>query len=323
MHPMRTGLDEMSKAKLTHWPWIAEAGTTIGITIIFYIYRLLGRTAFRVLLAPVALYFFLVRTQARASSLEYISQLATFSPKLFPYIPRAITSYCQFFHFGEAILDKAISWSGRVPLSQAEVVDIDSYNLIFNDVRGRLIIGSHFGNLEFCRGFVTQHRKIVINALIYDTHSKIFSGMIKRINPDSRINLYQVDKLNFRDMLSLKKKVANGEWVVITGDRVPVLNPERHTVSASFLGRPAAFPIGPYILATLLGCPVSLLFAYRKGDRIKVNFETFAERIVLSRENRTRDLTYYAQCFASRLEEHCQIAPLQWFNFHPFWQSLK
>ena len=147
--------------------------------------------------------------------------------------------------------------------------------------------------------------------------------MIKRINPDSRINLYQVDKLNFRDMLSLKKKVANGEWVVITGDRVPVLNPERHTVSASFLGRPAAFPIGPYILATLLGCPVSLLFAYRKGDRIKVNFETFAERIVLSRENRTRDLTYYAQCFASRLEEHCQIAPLQWFNFHPFWQSLK
>ena len=109
---MRTGLDEMSKAKLTHWPWIAEAGTTIGITIIFYIYRLLGRTAFRVLLAPVALYFFLVRTQARASSLEYISQLATFSPKLFPYIPRAITSYCQFFHFGEVILDKAISWSG-------------------------------------------------------------------------------------------------------------------------------------------------------------------------------------------------------------------
>ena len=308
-----------SNSPISRWARIPEAGTYIGIQILLLVFRFLGRPIFSFLLYFVMGYFFVVRTEARQSSIEYLRNLHYYAPGIFLSPPGLRTSFQHFLQFGEAILDKAIAWAGNVSVESMDVIDKLTYRKIFDDPRGRLIIGSHFGNLEFCRGFASRYRDVKINALVHDLHAAKFTRAISRLNKNSQINIIQVTQLDVPTLLLLKSKVDNGEWVVITGDRIPVIDSMRGTVEVEFLGRLAPFPVGPYILATVLQCPVNLLFAYRDGKLIKIKFETFADRIELDREKRSTQLRQWVQEFANRLEKNCCIAPLQWFNFYPFW----
>jgi predicted LPLAT superfamily acyltransferase len=87
-----------------------------------------------------------------------------------------------------------------------------------------------------------------------------------------------------------------------------------------FLGEPAPFAHGPFILASLLECPVYLFFCLREGNGYRIYCEPFAERIVLPRGERVPRLREYLQQYARRLEAYCMKAPYQWFNFYDFWR---
>ena len=311
----------MTTSQTGHWARMSEAGNYAGIVSVYWIYRLFGRAVFRVVLYPVMLYFFIVRSDARRASRDYLQRLHQASPGVFTVKPGLMTSFRHFQQFGETILDKAIAWSGQIPDGDIDLINEPVYRTIAGDNRGRLLIGSHLGNLELCRAFASQHRDFKINALVYDSHAINFNRVISRLNPKSRVDLIQVTELDIPTMLSLKEKVENGEWVVIAGDRIPVISGARRTVDVDFLGAPAPFPIGPYVLASTLQCPVSLLFAYREGKRLKAKFEPFAERIVLDRKQRAVQLQQWTQQFAHRLADNCRAAPLQWFNFYPFWNT--
>jgi len=100
--------------------------------------------------------------------------------------------------------------------------------------------------------------------------------------------------------------------------RIPV-SPHPRVAWAGFLGRPAPFPVGPFILASLLQCPAFLLFSRRTANGADLTFEPFRDSIVLPRKNRARLLDELAADYAARLEHHCLQAPLQWFNFYDFW----
>ena len=116
----------------------------------------------------------------------------------------------------------------------------------------------------------------------------------------------------------MAERVARGEFVVIAGDRVPVSHNPRVAV-ADFLGAPAAFPVGPYVLAGVLQCPVFLLFSMRRGRRSDLYFEHFRDAVRIPRKERDAALAQMAGDYAKRLEHHTAQAPLQWFNFYDFW----
>ncbi|HRE16014.1 MAG TPA: hypothetical protein PLW86_02970, partial [Rhodocyclaceae bacterium] len=88
-----------------------------------------------------------------------------------------------------------------------------------------------------------------------------------------------------------------------------------------FLGASACFPQGPYILASLLECPVYLFFCVEEADGYRIVFEPFADQVMLPRGRREAAMAEYAQRYAHRLEALCRQAPLQWFNFFDFWRQ--
>jgi predicted LPLAT superfamily acyltransferase len=88
-----------------------------------------------------------------------------------------------------------------------------------------------------------------------------------------------------------------------------------------FLGAPAPFSQGPYILAALLRCPVLLLFCTRAGDGYRVALEPFAPRIELPARRKQPALEEWTRAYAARLQEHCLGDPLQWYNFFDFWAA--
>jgi predicted LPLAT superfamily acyltransferase len=130
----------------------------------------------------------------------------------------------------------------------------------------------------------------------------------------------QIDSLGAESVIKLQDKIRAGEHVAIAADRLSAHHRDR-SIHVPVLGRPAPFPEGPFILASLLSCPVYLLFCLRIGKRYKVFIEPFADPLVLPRGQRRETLERAVAEYAARLEARCLMAPTQWFNFFDFWEQ--
>lgn len=306
-----------------HWSTLKEAGTLGGMRFLLLLHRVFGRRLFSLSILPVSLYFVLFRSVQRKASLEYLGNHYACAPENWASAPHYGHVFNHFRAFAEVILDKILAWSIEIDEREFKLTSPKVIDRLMLDARGQLIIGTHFGNLEYCRGFMQRYKDKVINILVYDKHSANFVKMMEKQNQASRINVFQVDAFNIATMLILKEKIAAGEWVFIAGDRVP-LSGNQHTVDVNFFGKSAPFPSGPYLLAKALGCPVKFMFAYRHKtvhNNIIFDVVEVTDKLELSRKTRHADIQRYAQQLADKLQEHCKVAPYQWFNFCAFWHS--
>ncbi len=310
------------KATEDHWASLKEAGTYSGLRFLFFLNRVFGRRVYSLVIYPVALYFVIFNKKSRRASQQYLQLHWSKNPEVLNKKPNIFNSVIHFKYFAEAILDKGLAWSSDIQEENFVISDTSLIDELMADKRGQLIIGSHFGNLEYCRGFMQRYKDKVINILVYDKHSANFVGVMQTINPDSRVNVFQVDEFDVATILLLKQKIDVGEWVFIAGDRIPLAGVE-HTVDVVFMDKKAKLPIGPYLLAKALACPVKLMFGYRhpKYHDKKVYFDVvkFSENLSFTRKNRSVVIQSYAQQFISAIENHCLNAPYQWFNFYDFW----
>ncbi|KMK90942.1 glycosyltransferase [Aeromonas dhakensis] len=320
--PARLGarLTRLWRERRTHWSRTPERGSLLGMQIMLASYRLLGRRGFSLLLYPVIGYFWLTGRAQREASRAYLARLETFANAqgvALPAEPRS--SFRHFLRFGEAALDKLAGWRGDITEQEVELVGAEHYQAAINSGKGVLLLGSHLGDLELCRALGSRKQGLRINALVFTRHAARFNALLKQINPDSRLNLIQVQELGADTAILLKEKLEQGEWVVIVGDRTSVTR-EKRVIWADFLGAPAPFPLGPFVLSSVLGCPVYLLFGLKEQGRFRVHFEPFADGQPLPRQGRQQILASRVQSYADRLQHHCLQAPLDWFNFFDFWQ---
>ncbi|HFK2925197.1 TPA: glycosyltransferase [Aeromonas hydrophila] len=311
---------QLWRERRTHWSRTPERGSLLGMQIMLTSYRLLGRRGFSLLLYPVIGYFWLTGRAQRQASQAYLARLERFARAqgvALPPEPRS--SFRHFLRFGEAALDKLAGWRGDITEQEVELVGAEHYQAAINSGQGVLLLGSHLGDLELCRALGSRKQGLRINALVFTRHAARFNALLKQINPDSHLNLIQVQELGADTAILLKEKLERGEWVVIVGDRTSVTR-EKRVIWADFLGAPAPFPLGPFVLSSVLGCPVYLMFGLKEQGRFRVHFEPFADGQPLPRQGRQQILASRVQAYADRLQHHCLQAPLDWFNFFDFWQ---
>jgi predicted LPLAT superfamily acyltransferase len=301
-----------------HWASLQETSITLGIRILTWVYRVCGRWVFRLFLRPVVSYYFLRGRIARNASREYLRRLGQSCPEL-GLSGGWAESYRHFLSFGENLLDKIIVWTGSITPDQ---VDFPNRNLLLELIeqkRGAILLSGHIGNLEVCHAIANLRGQIRLNILVHTKHAEKFNRLLGGRGGSATIQLIQVTELNPAIAIDLQNKIERGEFLVMVGDRVPV-NGSR-TVRADFLGKDAEFPQGPYLLASLLHCPVYTLFCLDSDGDFQVNLELFAESIRIPRAEPQRQqmLETLARRYAKRLEDHCRAAPFQWFNFYPYW----
>ena len=305
-----------------HWSRISEAGATRGMRIMVWIHRHLGRAGFSIALVPVMIYYQLRRRTARQASGDYIRRVRREHPQALPPGPVWWLTFRHFLEFGHSLLQKFLAWTAEPPVvSMHQHEEEELFSTVDRGV-GLLLIGSHFGNLEFSRGISRRHPDLIINVLLHDKHAGKFAELMASAEPMSRMHLIQVTEIDLPLTLQLREKVARGEWVVIAGDRVPVTG-DAHTVTATFLGDAAEFPIGPYVLGSVLQCPVYLLHCFRLGPIHHLGFEHFSDRLEIPRRERQEKIRLLAQEFAIALERQVVRSPLQWFNFYDFWRDRR
>ncbi|MGY6276221.1 LpxL/LpxP family acyltransferase [Methylomonas sp. MgM2] len=302
-----------------HWAALEERSLVWGIRVLVWIYRIFGRWAFRLILGPVVSYYFLTGRVAREASLDYLHRLAGYCPELNLKVGWWL-SYRHFLSFGETLLDKIIAWMGCIDPNQVDFPNRPVLLKLIEQKRGAMILSGHIGNLELCQAIADMRGLIRLNILVHTRHAEKFNRLLGRgAEGSATIKLIQVTELNPAMAVELQEKIDHGEFLVMVGDRVPVQG--GRTVKAKFLGEGADFPQGPYLLASMLQCPVFTLFCYPTRGRYQVHLESFSGpfRIPRSEPRRTQMLSLMAQCYAVTLEQHCRAEPLQWFNFYPYW----
>ena len=302
-----------------HWSRTPERGAQWGLNFMLWCYDTFGRRGFQLCLYPVIAYFWLTGARQRRASTDYLQRLENFAAARGLTLPaERRSSFRHFLRFGEAMLDKLAGWRGEIRHEQVELIDNGAYQALQERPQGVLVLGSHLGDLELCRALSRSLGQVTVNALVFTAHAERFNRLLQAVNPQANLQLIQVREVGPETAILLKEKLEAGEWVVLVGDRTSVTR-EKRVIWADFLGAPAPFPQGPFMLAAALGAPVYLLFGLREQGRFRVYFEPFAAQLQLPRRERAAALPLLVQQYAERLQHHCLKAPLDWFNFFDFW----
>jgi predicted LPLAT superfamily acyltransferase len=301
-----------------HWARIDEISFVAGIRLLFWLGRALGRWPFRLVLYPVLLWYVSAKPWARRASRDFLSRVAKRVDQ--SGVDAGVLSVLRHFAaFGECLLDKLLLWCGLFDVNSVAIYGADKISAEIAAQRGALLICCHLGNLELCRVMSKRQPGLKLTVLLHTKHATRFNQLLAQVNPDSQVDIMEVTELTPAAAALMKDKIERGEFIAIAGDRIPVTAPPR-VAMAPFLGAPAPFPIGPYVLANLFHCPVYLIFSLRTGRGWEIHFERFRESIRLPRKARAAALDDLAGAYAARLESYCKKAPLQWFNFYDFWQ---
>lgn len=306
-------------AESIHWARLSERGLYWGLRFCSVLYRLLGHRLSHVALAPIVLFFYLTGAEQRRASREFL--IRAFVARGETRQPGFWSGYRHFFSFAGRALDSLAAWSGSLTSDRMDADDADSLRQAMADRRGAVIVVSHVGNIEVSRALLDPAIRRRLLVLVHTRHAANYNRVLREINPETALNTFQVTDLDAATAVLLKERVDQGDWIVIAGDRVPVSG--GRVSLAPFLGRPAAFPQGPYILAAVMECPLYTLFCRREGGRFHLVGRRLAEQVTLPRGQRMEALNGYANAFARALEEQALLDPFQWYNFFDFWAMQK
>lgn len=296
----------MSQAWVRH----QERGTVFGMKVIARIALVLGRPAARLLLYPICLYFIVFSRGGRRASREFLS-LALGRPA------RVRDVFRHHHAFAATLLDRTFLLTGRQDRLRLVAHGIDRLQAILARGRGCLLLGAHLGSFDVVRALASRGSGPVVNMMMYEENAKKLNAVIAALGGRHSMNVIPIGDID--TLLRAQECVSRGEIVAVLGDRV--FGSEK-TVQTTFLGQPVVLPAGPYLVARSLCVPVVLFFGlYGGDDRYDVYFEPFADEIDVDRRCPRPDLERWAQRYVARLEHYCRLAPYNWFNFFPYWES--
>ena len=290
------------------WARQRERGSAWLVRVMIAISFGLGWHAGRALLLPITAWFLATSPRARAASREYLTRVLG--------RPARARDVARHFHvFACAIMDRLFLVTGRTRRFRIRIAGIEHVQAILAGGQGCILLGAHLGSFEVLRS-VAAYAPVPVRPLMFRRNAGALTGILDRLDPGLRESIIEIG--DAASMLRAREAVERGEIVGLLADRAP----EGHRpVQVPFLGRPAPFPAGPFILAAALGVPAVLFHAVRTGPRrYQVRFEPFAERVVVRRASRGADLEAWATRYAEALERACRAHPFNWFNFFPFWE---
>lgn len=289
--------------------WLSkeERGTVLGIRFVVWLCNLAGRSAARALVYVIAFYYVLFAGYGRRASRAWLTHVFGTTATL-----RQV--YRHIATFALVTLDRVFMLQGRTDLFELKSHGNEHLEALSARKQGALLLGGHIGSFEAMRARAGG-RGFDLYILVHAENAKKISQVLAAVAPENSARVINVGSVSA--MLRAKEAVEGGAMIAILGDRTGLNN---KTVDVMFMGRPAPFPTGPFLLASSLRCPVLLVFGlYLGGNRYALYCEPFAEQVVLPRGDREGALRDYVQAYAARLEHFAKAHPYNWFNIYDFW----
>ena len=299
-----------------HWSNIAETGTEAGMQLLICAYRLGGRTLFKILLLPVMLFYFALRADSRKASRQYLRKVSLQGANI---SAGYLASFKHFWQFGLALIDKLAVWMGNIHYDQLQLHNPQLIDDLLSADKGGVLAISHLGNFEVISAMSQQHKGVKLTVLHHTHHAEKFNRILEKYAVNRDIEFLQVTEIDIAVATLMSERVAQGEFIAIACDRVPINN-SNGSVNCQFLGEPALFPKGSCILAQVLAVPLIMVLCLREQGQYHVYFEQLYDGSRISRSGREAFIQGAMQKTATLLETHAIRQPLQWFNFYDFWR---
>ncbi len=275
-------------------------GGAFGYAIFVSLIRGLGVSTAYVLLAFVAIYFIPCAPKATASIWRYNRRILGYG-----VLRSVVKIYQHYYTFGQTLIDKIAIVNG---LSHKYSFEFDNYDAFLEVLdRGAVVmIGGHVGCWEIGAQFFGDYAS-KLNVVMFDGEYDKIKDKV-----DTSQFGYKIIPINeggIESLLKIKKAIDEGEYVCFQGDRY---SEEGVSQKVRFMGRDAAFPVGPSLVASKFKTPVVFYFAMReRGRRYRFIFE-----VVDGGLSQQELLERYLRIF----ERVVQKYPQQWFNFFDLWQ---
>lgn len=283
-------------------------GSQTGYKIFVWLLRVGGLKAAYSLLHLVAAYYrWFVPAATRPLRFLYEQRLGFSSSKATQLIKKNI------FIFGQTLIDK-IAVLAQIPNSlQYTHEGIENIEKIVADGKGGILLSAHLGNWE-AAGHMLKRVQAKINIVMYDGEEQQMKNYMEQFESKRSFNVILI-KEDLSHIYEMSAALARNELICLHGDR---FRPGNRTITQSFLGHDAAFPMGPFILASKLKAPVSFVFAM-KEDNYNYHYYSFPAKVYAGRGKEGMELMLKE--YITTLESMLKKYPEQWFNFYDFWKS--
>jgi predicted LPLAT superfamily acyltransferase len=304
------------------WTQHRESGSFASLQFARAVFRTLGLPVLALLLYPAAAYFFVRRREARRASLAYLKALwnVPAGRAVLGREPGWGNVFRHLHEFGTHLVDRMVLWGSGFDKLHFEHEGSEHLFELARRRQGAIMLGAHVGSFDMMR-VLAGSGGLTVNVLMFTDHAERINTFFEQLDPGSRVRVIHVDPGSIRTAFEIKACIERGELVGVMADRIDPGGRER-TLETSFLGRPARFPLSPYLLAGALGCPVLSSLCVRTGaQRYRVEVRPLLPARDVADSDREDQARALLEAYVHGLEDACARAPYQWFNFYDFWAA--
>ena len=292
---------------MSEWLTRKERGSSLLLRFMIWLNQQRFRWLVNLLLYPIAGYFFLTGWSARRASQQFFTQ-AKGSYRFTDY-------YRQLLCFSYSLADRVTITLGDADRFEVRSHGRENLQAELQKGNGFILLGSHLGNFEASKLLASDRIGLDVHIVAHFAVSIKFRRALDAINPAMAPKF--IDPMHPNAIFKMRDVIDKGGVLAILGDRTGIGDKQ---LPVNFLNKPAMLPAGPYLLASILHCPVLCFFGLRVNH---FQYDTYAiklaDRIELTRGRREEMAQVYAQKYADLLAEKARQYPYNWFNFYEFW----
>lgn len=284
-------------------------GTTLGYRFFVWILKTFGVLPAYFLLRFVVLYYFVF--SFKASRQIYLLYRQKLHYNRFSSI---IKVYKNYFLLGQGIIDKVVVMSGIKNNFSFNFDGEDNLRKITALHKGGILLSAHIGNWDVA-GHLFTRLETPINIVLYDGEHEQIKEYLEGVTGKRPVNIIVI-KNDLSHIYAINEALSKNELVCMHADRFLKGN---KTMTADFLGTPASFPVGPFLLASTFKVPVSFVFAVKES---KLHYHLFASEIKdYAAFGKKEVVTEMLNDYVAEMEIKVKKYPEQWFNYYNFWQQ--
>ncbi len=292
-----------------NWLNQRERGVIWIIRLTSFWVGILGRKPARILVRVIAAYYVLFDRVARDASRNWLSRVYGQPASL-----RQV--YAHILHFAQVTLDRLFFVRGSTDAFEIKRTGTKALELQVATGKGAFLLGAHLGSMDAMRA-EGQSQRLPVTVVGHFENARTINAVLEALNPELSSRVVHTGRDPITLALTLRDRIAEGGLIAVTADRVGMND---KFLEVDFFGAKAAFSTGPFILASILKCPIYLVFGlYFEPNRYELYCEPFTDRLELPRRGREEALKEVVNRYAQRLEVYCRRAPENWFNFFDFW----
>jgi predicted LPLAT superfamily acyltransferase len=284
-------------------------GTPLGYRFFVSILKHFGVLPAYLMLRLVVLYYFFFSYQSSKLIFHY------FHKKLHYTRWQSLgLLYKNYYRLGQTIIDKVVIMSGIGNKFTWNFEGEDNLRKITALQKGGLLLSAHLGNWEIA-GHLLKRLETNIHVVMYDGEHQQIKKYMEGVTGKRNMNVIVI-KEDLSHIYAISEALKNNELVCLHADRFVEGN---KTMVVDFLGSPAKFPAGPFVLAATFKVPLCFVFAFKETD---MHYHLYASGLKqyegLSKDTVMRQVLHE---FAAEMEAKARLYPEQWFNYYNFWQA--